>query len=100
MTVTEQDALSFACEVEEVGKFLAQGPLLDKVIVKVRASDVPRLKKEYPTLFPPDIYHNPDAIQIFAITLIRGNFNGTGYAKLKIYVEMTGRRVLKIFATN
>ncbi len=100
MTASEQDALSFASEVEEVRNFLTQGPLLDKLIVKVPTMDIPRLKMEYPTLFPQDIFQNPLSIQIFAITFIRGNNMGTGYAKLKIYVEMTGRRVLKIFATN
>ena len=98
--ITERDALSFAYEVEQVAEFLEQGPLLEKVVRKVLLTDFPRLNQEYPTLFPSEIYQNPDAFQIFTITLIRGKKSVSGHAKLKLYVEMTGRRVLKIFATT
>ncbi len=98
--LTERDALVFACESEEVSRFLEQGPLLEKVVMKVHPADFPRLSKEYPTLFPPDIYQNPYQFQVFAITFIRGKLSVPGHAKMKIYVEMAGRRVLKIFATS
>ncbi len=97
---TERDALVFAYESEEVAKFFEQGSLLEKIVGKVLTSDLGRLKKEYPSLFPDDIYQNPDQFQIFAITFIRGRNLVPGYTKLKIYVEMTGRRVLKIMTTS
>ncbi len=97
---TERDALAFAREVVEVAQFLEQGPLLEKIVVKVHPAEFPRLIKEYPSLFPPDISQNPYQFQVFAVTLIRGKPSLPGHAKMKIYVEMAGRRVLKIFATS
>ncbi len=98
--ITERDALAFAYESEEVTHFLEQGPLLEKVVTKVYPADFPRLEKEYPTLFPQDIYQYPYQFQVFAITFIRGKLSLPGHAKMKVYVEMAGRRVLKIFATS
>ncbi len=98
--LTDRDALAFARESEEVTQFLEQGPLLDSVVIKVHPSEFSRLNREYPTLFPPDIYQNPYQFQVFAITFIRGKPSVPGHAKIKIYVEIAGRRVLKIFATS
>ena len=96
----EQDPLSFVMGLVEVHQFLEQGPLLDKLVVKVPLSDLIRLMKEYPTLFPPDIQENITRAQIVSITFIRGKTAGPGYAKMKIYVEMERQRVLKIFTTT
>ncbi len=97
---TERDALAFAMESEEVTQFLAQGPLLEKLVMRVFPPDFTRLREEYPTLFPPEIYQRPYDFQVYSITFIRGKPSAQGHAKMKIYVEMTGRRVLKIFATS
>ncbi len=97
---TERDALVFATETEDVTQFLAQGPLLEKQVMRVFPADFDRLREEYPTLFPPEIYQRPFDFQVYAITFIRGKPSVPGHAKMKIYVEMTGRRILKIFATS
>ncbi len=98
--VTERDALAFATESEEVTQFLAQGPLLEKLVMRVFPADFARLREEYPTLFPPEINSRPHDFQVYAITFMRGKPSAPGHAKMKIYVEMTGRRILKIFATS
>ncbi len=97
---TDQDALSFAYKSDEVAKFLEEGPLLEKMSIQIPESDFTRLKREYPSLLPPEIYQNPRKFQVFAITFIRGKKSAPGHAKMKIYVEMTTRRVLKMFATS
>lgn len=97
---TGQDALAFTSESEEVAKFLEQGPLLEKLVIKIHNSDIPRLIREYPSLFPPEFQQNVYQFQIFAITFIRGKPSLPGHAKMKIYVEMVSRRILKIFATT
>ncbi|OLS13276.1 MAG: hypothetical protein RBG13Loki_3059 [Promethearchaeota archaeon CR_4] len=98
--VSEQDALSFANELDEVHHFIEQGLLLEKVVMRIPLRDFSRLQKEHPTLFPVEVYQNPSQFQVFAVTFIRAKKSSPGHAKMKVYVEMTGRRLLKIFATS
>lgn len=98
--ITETEAIRFARDVKEVVDFLAGGSLLAELVMKVPASDFPRLQSEYPTLFPQDIYQNPTENQVFAITFIRGRGTTPGHVKMKLYVEMVTRRVLKLLTTK
>jgi len=99
-TFSEREALSFAYELEEVHRFLEQGSLLEKIVTRISSRDIPRLQKEYPTFLPVEIYQNPNQFQMFAITFILAKNALPGHSKMKVYVEMTERRVVKIFATS